>query len=137
MPRVAKPLQSLDLHIIDVFENYFSKFGVSRNQIVVRAGLGNNRAGSLFRKEGPGITAGEVFLLAEALGLPASQIVLEAEAAMAEVERKEAQDASETVPSARPKLQAINGGGGAGTSSARTERTLALSEVENIHGQMA
>lgn len=72
--------------IAEVLQEHLDRSGMSRNQVAIRAGIGNNRAGRIFRKEGPGTTVGEVQRLASALGLRGSDV-------LAEVERRIAAEA--------------------------------------------
>lgn len=125
----------LDAEIAKILDHELGVSSLSLRGLSDASGVKLTRLGDILRR-GRAITAGELESIARALGLSAWRVVKMAEEALAEVERKQAQDASEPTPPARPKLQAINGGG-ADTSSAHTERTLTLSEVENIHGQMA
>lgn len=83
MPRTGKPLRPLDLAVVDVFEDAFTRLGVSRNSVIVKAGIGNNRSGTIFRKEGPGITMAETEALAFVIGMKASEVIAEAEARLA------------------------------------------------------
>ena len=83
MPRKGKPLRPLDLAVVDVFEDAFTRLGVSRNSVIVEAGIGNNRSGTIFRKEGPGITMAETEALAFVIGMKASEVIAEAEARLA------------------------------------------------------
>lgn len=65
--------------IAEVLQEHLDRSGMSRNQVAIRAGIGNNRAGRIFRKEGPGTTVGEVQRLASALGLRGSDVLAEVE----------------------------------------------------------
>lgn len=73
-------MRPLDLAVVDVFEDAFARLGVSRTQVVKDAGIGNNRAGIIFRKEGPGITMAETEALGLAIDMKASEVIAEAEA---------------------------------------------------------
>mgnify|MGYP000843662360 FL=1 len=69
--------------IAEVLQEHLDRSGMSRNQVAIRAGIGNNRAGRIFRKEGPGTTVGEVQRLASALGLRGSDVLAEVERRLA------------------------------------------------------
>lgn len=43
MPRASKPLEPLDLQVAEVLNDLLRESGVSRNSIVVKAGIGNMR----------------------------------------------------------------------------------------------
>lgn len=81
--------------IAEVLQEHLDRSGMSRNQVAIRAGIGNNRAGRIFRKEGPGTTVGEVQRLASALGLRGSDV-------LAEVERRIAAEAGRVEVEAAP-----------------------------------
>lgn len=81
--------------IAEVLQEHLDRSGMSRNQVAIRAGIGNNRAGRIFRKEGPGTTVGEVQRLASALGLRGSDV-------LAEVERRIAAEAGRDEAPATP-----------------------------------
>ena len=88
--------------IAEVLQEHLDRSGMSRNQVAIRAGIGNNRAGRIFRKEGPGTTVGEVQRLASALGLRGSDV-------LAEVERRIAAEAGreeEAEPAPKPTTPA-------------------------------
>lgn len=88
--------------IAEVLQEHLDRSGMSRNQVAIRAGIGNNRAGRIFRKEGPGTTVGEVQRLASALGLRGSDV-------LAEVERRIAAEAGreeEAEPAPKPTIPA-------------------------------
>nr|DAR58621.1 MAG TPA: Regulatory protein-modification, helix-turn-helix, transcriptional regulato, DNA [Caudoviricetes sp.] len=95
MARAPKPLDGVDLMIAEVLQEHLDRSGMSRNQVAIRAGIGNNRAGRIFRKEGPGTTVGEVQRLASALGLRGSDV-------LAEVERRIAAEAGRDEAPATP-----------------------------------
>lgn len=106
MARAPKPLDGVDLMIAEVLQEHLDRSGMSRNQVAIRAGIGNNRAGRIFRKEGPGTTVGEVQRLASALGLRGSDV-------LAEVERRIAAEAGceeGAVPAPKPAASASSTG---------------------------
>ena len=85
--------------IAEVLQEHLDRSGMSRNQVAIRAGIGNNRAGRIFRKEGPGTTVGEVQRLASALGLRGSDVLAEVERRIAaEADREEG-----AMPATAPK----------------------------------
>ena len=88
--------------IAEVLQEHLDRSGMSRNQVAIRAGIGNNRAGRIFRKEGPGTTVGEVQRLASALGLRGSDVLAEVERRIAaEPGRVEVEAAPESAAPAR------------------------------------
>lgn len=87
--------------IAEVLQEHLDRSGMSRNQVAIRAGIGNNRAGRIFRKEGPGTTVGELQRLASALGLRGSDV-------LAEVERRIAAEAGrDEAPAPKPATPAL------------------------------
>lgn len=83
MPRASKPLEPLDLQVAEVLNDLLRESGVSRNSIVVKAGIGNMRGRKIFFAESPAPTIGELNSLAVAFNTTASALLAEAEARLA------------------------------------------------------
>lgn len=79
MPRASKPLEPLDLQVAEVLNDLLRESGVSRNSIVVKAGIGNMRGRKIFFAESPAPTIGELNSLAVAFNTTASALLAEAE----------------------------------------------------------
>lgn len=83
MPRAPKSLEPLDLQVAEVLNDLLQESGVSRNSIVVKAGIGNMRGRKIFFAESPAPTIGELSALALAFNTTASTLLAEAEARLA------------------------------------------------------
>lgn len=79
MARAAKQLEPFDRAVASILRTVSEMKGVSRRELANRADLGLNRVGIILRALPPAATVGEAARIANALGLPASQLFTEAE----------------------------------------------------------
>lgn len=98
MPRASKPLEPLDLQVAEVLNDLLRESGVSRNSIVVKAGIGIMRGRKIFYAESPAPTIGELNALALAFNTTASALLAEAEARLAEAETRAATGSDVDLP---------------------------------------
>lgn len=86
--RTPKPLTSLDLAVVERLASVSADLGVSQREIAQRAQMSLNRVGIILRGETPPASLGEVGAIGRALGLTATEVIADAEEAVAARERE-------------------------------------------------
>jgi len=96
MARTAKPLQPLDREIARVLSDAVERSGASRRELADTTGMSMNRIGIILRAEAPPASVGEIELIAQAVGLTASEVLRRGEAgdyALAALDRDDDEEA--------------------------------------------